>query len=119
MTDRTTASGQDRRVRIELLRLRASYQRLELQRSACQLAGELQPQAIVAQVRDGLGAAGLGWLGSGVKTLRRFPLLLSLASTLLSGARRRRMLLKMALVGGLVWLGRHAAEKPDPDDTGF
>ncbi|TAN31086.1 MAG: hypothetical protein EPN31_00435 [Castellaniella sp.] len=119
MTDRAVShvsSPQERRVRIELLRLRASYQRLELQRSACRLVAELQPRALAAQARDGLGALGLGWLGHSLEAVRRFPLLLSLASTLFSGTRRRPVLLKAALMGGLIWLGRHRSRKPDQDD---
>lgn len=103
-------------MRIELLRLRAGYQRLELQRSACRLAGELKPRALVAQVRDGLGSLGLGWLGHSLEALQRFPILLSLASTLLSGTRRRRVLLKAALIGGLIWLGRHRSSQSGQDD---
>lgn len=119
MTDRVVSrasSPQDRRVRIELLRLRADYQRLEFQRSACQLVREVQPRALVARVRDGLGSLGLGWLGHGLKTARRFPILLSLASTLFSGTHRRRVLLKAAVIGGLIWLGRHRSDPSDQDD---
>lgn len=122
MTDRAvsySSSPQERRVRIELLRLRAGYERLEFQRSACQLVHEVQPRALVARVGDGLGSLGLGWLGHSLKAMRRFPILLSLASTLFSGTRRRRVLLKAALIGGLIWLGRHRSDQsdqPDQDD---
>lgn len=119
MTDRAVSyasSPRDRRVRIELLRLRAGYQRLEFQRAACRLAGEFQPRALAAQVRDGLGAVGLGWLGHSLEAVRRFPVLLSLVSTLVSGRRRRQMLLKAALIGGLVWLGRRRSRPSDQDD---
>jgi hypothetical protein len=119
MTDRVVShvsSAPERRVRIELLRLRAGYQRLEFQRSACRVVAELQPRALAAQARDGLGALGLGWLGHGLEAVRRFPILLSLASALFSGTRRRRVLLKAALIGGLVWLGRHRSGTSDQDD---
>jgi len=107
----TKLSPQERRIRIELLRLRAAYQRVEMQRTARHIGDELQPRAIAAEAREGLKSMGLGWVSHGLRTLRRFPVLLSLASTLLSGARRRRMLLRAALAGGLFLLGKHQLEK--------
>lgn len=101
---RVTAA--DRRVRIELLRMRASYERLAVQRSACRLAGELQPESLMARVRDRLGAAGLGWLGGGLQTLRRYPMLLSVVASMVSTRRRRGLALKTALIASLVWLVR-------------
>lgn len=100
------ASRQDRRLRIELLRMRAGYERLALGQSACRLASSLQPQALVAQAGDRLRALGFGWLGTGVGALRRYPLLWSLLGSMVSSPLRRRIALKTALIAGLVWLGR-------------
>lgn len=101
-----TATAADRRMRIELLRMRAGYERLAVQRSACRLAGELRPESLVAHVRDRLGSAGLGWLGGGLQALRRYPVLLSILTSVVSNRRRRGIALKTALIAGLVWLGR-------------
>lgn len=98
---------QDRRVRIELLRMRAGYERLQLRQETCVLTRALRPGALLTQARDHLEAAGLGWLGRGLRLSRRFPVLLSLASTVWSVGARRRVLLKAALVAGLIWLARH------------
>jgi hypothetical protein len=100
-------SAADRRLRIELLRMRAGYERLAVRRSACQLAGELRPESLVAQARDRLGSAGLGWLGGGIQILRRYPALLSLLTSVVSNRQRRGIALKTALIAGLVWLGKH------------
>jgi hypothetical protein len=94
-------------LRIELLRMRAGYERLAVRRSACQLAGELRPESLVAQARDRLGSAGLGWLGGGIQILRRYPALLSLLTSVVSNRQRRGIALKTALIAGLVWLGKH------------
>ncbi|MDY0308871.1 MAG: hypothetical protein RBR29_03635 [Castellaniella sp.] len=99
-------SAADRRLRIELLRMRAGYERMAVRRSACQLVDELRPESLVAQVRDRLGSAGLGWLGSGIQILRRYPVLLSVLTSVVSNRQRRGMALKTALIAGLVWLGR-------------
>ena len=100
------ARAADRRMRIELLRMRADYERLALRRSACQLAGELRPEALAAQARDRLGSIGLGWLGSGMQALRRYPVLLSLLTSVAGNRARRGIALKTALIAGLVWLGK-------------
>lgn len=105
--DRAASStAADRRMRIELLRMRAGYERLAVRRSACQLAGELRPEALAAQARDRLGSFGLGWLGGGLQALRRYPVLLSLLTSVVSNRQRRGIALKTVLIAGLVWLGK-------------
>ena len=100
------ATVADRRMRIELLRMRADYERLAVQRSACQLAGELRPEAFAAQVRDRLGAAGLGWLGTGLQFVRRYPVLLSVLTSVVSKRGHRGMALKTAVIAALIWWKR-------------
>jgi hypothetical protein len=97
---------QDRRLRIELLRLQAGYQRLAVRQSACRLAGAVQPEALAARAGDHLRAVGLGWLGTGLGILRRYPMMGSLLGSVLSSGGRRRLALKTALLAGLLWLGR-------------
>ena len=106
-------SAADRRLRIELLRMRAGYERLAVRRSACQLAGELRPESLVAQARDRLGSAGLGWLGGGIQILRRYPALLSLLTSVVSNRQRRGIALKTALIAGLVWLSKRRNRDAD------
>jgi hypothetical protein len=98
----------ERRLRIEVLRMRAEYERLSLTQSACALVGELRPQALADRFRDRLGAAGLGWMGGSLQLLRRSPLLMSLLTALVSDPGRRRIVLKSVLIAGLVWLGKRA-----------
>ncbi|MGB6009466.1 hypothetical protein [Castellaniella sp.] len=106
---------QDRRLRIELLRLQAGYQRLAVRQSACRLAGAVRPDVLAAQAGDHLRAAGLGWLGVGLRLLRRYPLMGSLLGSVLGTGSRRRVALKTALITGLVWLARRAsADSPKP-----
>jgi len=100
------STAADRRLRIELLRMRAGYERMAVRRGACRLAGELRPESLVAQARDRLGSVGLGWLGGGLQALRRYPVLLSLLTSVVSNRRRRGIALKTALIAGLVWLGK-------------
>ncbi|HET8597678.1 MAG TPA: hypothetical protein VFM22_07955 [Castellaniella sp.] len=99
-------TAQQRRLRIELLRVQAGYERLALRRDACRLAGALQPQALVGQVSDHLRSTGLGWLGMGLRALRRYPLMGSLLGSVLGTGGGRRVALKTALIAGLVWLGK-------------
>ncbi len=106
-------SAADRRLRIELLRMRAGYERMAVRRSACQLAGELRPETLVAQARDRLGSVGLGWLGGGIQILRRYPVLLSLLTSVVSNRQRRGIALKTALIAGLVWLGKRRNRDTD------
>lgn len=118
MTVPTPSAGsrQDRRLRIELLRMRAGYERLALGQSACRLADSLRPRALATQAGDWLRDMGFGWLGAGLGSLRRYPLILSLLGSLVSNSRRRRIALKTALIAGLVWLGRR--HRRDADTQG-
>ena len=105
---RPKVAPSDRRLRIELLRMQAEYERLAVTQSACALIHELSPQALSDRVRDRLGAAGLGWMGSSLQLLRRSPMLMSLLTALVSDPGRRRVVLKSVLIAGLVWLGKRA-----------
>ncbi len=110
---RSAVSTQDRRLRIELLRMRAGYERLALGQSACRLAGSLQPRMLVDQAGGWLRDMGFGWLSLGLGSLRRYPLILSLLGSLVSNPRRRRIALKTALIAGLVWLGKRHRRDTD------
>ncbi len=104
-------SHKDRHVRMQLLVMRASYERLDLQNSLGGLARQLQPGALLAQARSSLlDSRGLGWLGATLQAARRYPTVLSIAATLLATPTRRRLALKFGLIGGLVWLGLRAKQ---------
>ncbi|CAM5787800.1 hypothetical protein CCAE64S_02047 [Castellaniella caeni] len=105
----------DRRLMIELLRLRADYERAALCRSVCHLAGQLRPQALASQATEQLRATGLGWVGLGWRAVRRYPMLWSLASSLVLKPGRRGLAAKAALAVGLVWLLRRQNTPPSDD----
>lgn len=108
-TPNSTPAVQDRRLRIELLRMRASYERMAIGQSACRVADDLHPRALLAGLRDRWGAGRLSWLDTGARALRRYPVLFSLLSSVVFNPRRRRIALKIALISGLVWLGKRAS----------
>lgn len=93
----------DRRARIEVLRTRARYERLMLRRAACEALDSLQPESLAAQASAGLRAAGMGWLGTAIRTMRRYPMMLSLASSALSGMRRGNPYVRVGVVALLAW----------------
>ena len=95
--------SEDRRLRIELLRARAGYERLALRRSACELIESLRPDALVSQASLGLRASGLRWLVSVAGLARRYPILLSAGSALLSGARRGNPYVRAGLGALVLW----------------
>lgn len=93
----------ERQVRIELLRTRAEYERLALRRSACAALEGVSPAALISQAGSGLRASGLNWLIAGWRLVRRYPLILSTASTLLSGARRGNPYVRVGMGALLAW----------------
>ncbi|MDN5842962.1 MAG: hypothetical protein L0H54_05875 [Alcaligenaceae bacterium] len=94
---------EDRRLRIELLRTRAGYERLALRRSACELIGAVQPEALVSQAGLGLRASGLRWVVSVLGLARRYPIMLSAGSALISGARKSNPYVRAGVAGLLIW----------------
>src|SRR5690606_26332292 len=80
-------TGTDRRARIELLRARALVERMMLRRAACDALEGLRPESLAADASAGLRAAGMGWLAAAIRAVRRYPLVLSLASSAISGVR--------------------------------
>lgn len=99
----------ERQLQIELLHTRAEYERLAVRRNACAALGAVRPENLVSEAGAGLRASGLGWLASGWHLVRRYPMVLSAASTLLSGARRSHPYVRLGLGALVVWrlLRRH------------
>lgn len=116
MNSSTLSDSRQRDLQIEILRLRADYQRLAWKRSACQVVGNLQPAALIDQARDHFGSTGLGWMRTGLGLLRRYPMVLSLLGSVAGGTpSRRRLAFKAVLIAGLVWLGKRKSPPDVPD----
>lgn len=115
MNSRSSPSRGQRDLQIEILRLRAQYQRQAWERTACQAAGSLQPAKLLSSTRDQLGATGLGWLGSALGLLRRYPVLLSVLGSVAGTPSRRRFAIRAALIAGLVWLGKRGTAESSQD----
>ena len=81
----------ERALRIELVRARAALERQRLARSASNLAESLTPAALVKSILPTSFSRNRpsDWLLQGVGIMRRYPLLASSASTLLSGVGKR------------------------------
>lgn len=88
-------SRTDRAVRIELARSRAALERRNLQRHVAELTNDLQPRALVSSLLPAAGRSTSGILLNLLQLTRRYPLLLSGATTLLSAAGRRRRWLRL------------------------
>lgn len=83
MTHKESMSAQERAIRIELLRARAALERQALSQQIHALGGELSPGNLLRNVAPSGRSVG-GLLTSALTLTRRYPLLLSGASTLLS-----------------------------------
>lgn len=105
-------ASEDRRLRIELLRTRAEYERLAFRRSACRLIESVQPGALVSQAGIGLRVSGLRWVVSALSLARRYPILLSTGSALLSGVRRGNPYVRAGLGALMLWRLLSRARRP-------
>ncbi len=104
-------AGDDRRARIELLRARAQYERLLLRRAACDALEGLRPGALASGASAGLRAVGMGWVAAGLRAARRYPLLLSLASSAVSGVRHGNPYARLGMIALLAWRVLRARRK--------
>ncbi|NYT67736.1 hypothetical protein [Pusillimonas noertemannii] len=110
-----------REVKIELLRARAAIERQTLQNSLRHVGQDLQPGALL---RSFLPASvsrkrPTDWLFQGLGLLRRYPFIVSTASTLLSGVRKRNRLLRLGAGLLLSWqVARNMGGRDDRGGTG-
>ena len=107
-----------RDVRKDMLRARAQVERHALARSTQRLAGELSPGALVRSlVPSRLSSKQPSdWLLDGVGLLRRYPYLVSAASTVFSGLHRRRRLWRIGaslLLGWALARGNRGKNRSD------
>lgn len=93
----------ERQLQIELLHTRAEYERLAVRRNACAFLSSVSPDALISQAGEGLRASGLSWLTSGWRLVRRYPMILSAASTLFSGAKRSNPYVRVGVGALLAW----------------
>lgn len=98
------ASPKDRALQIELLRTRAALERQSLQRGARQLGNDLSPGSLAQNLLPGLSSRSVAGWGLQLLTLsRRYPFLLSAASTGLSLIGRRGRWVKLLAGAALGW----------------
>ncbi|MBB5215159.1 hypothetical protein [Parapusillimonas granuli] len=94
-------TAKDRALKIELARARAALERQSLVRSARDVGAELRPRALLRSVLPSSGGGTVShWLAQAVSLTRRYPLLTSGVTAVLSGRGKRRRLLRIA--GGLL-----------------
>lgn len=112
MSARSRRSQQE--LRIELLRARAALERQALRRHVKEVGASLRPAALLQAALPRLfRRGGAGWLAEGLLLTRRYPLLLSVISALLTSRRRSRNWLRLCagLLLGLQALRVRGREK--------
>lgn len=94
MSKHRLSEAQLRDIRKEMLRARAQVERHDLGRRSRRLGEELTPGALLRSVVPSgfTSKRPTDWLLEGASVVRRYPYLLSAASTVFSGLRRRRRL---------------------------
>src|SRR3546814_5917573 len=99
------SAGKLREVRIELLRARAAIQRQALGNSVRNLGHDLTPSALLKSVLPGSGGrkGPTDWLAEGIGLIKRYPFIVSTASALFSGVRKRHRLVRLGAGLRLNW----------------
>lgn len=98
--------NRDRALRIELLRARAVIERQSMIQNAQQLGESLTPRGLMESFLPGGGkrSSPSDLLMKGYRLTRRYPMVLSLGSALLTATARRRMRwLKLAAGAVVAW----------------
>lgn len=100
-----THTARERAARIELLRARAAIERQSLAHGVQHLGDALTPGALISSVLPrSAGRSSVGLLMQAFSLTRRYPMVLSLASALLSAPVRRRLRwLKLAAGAVAAW----------------
>lgn len=94
-----------REVRIELLRSRAALERQSLGNSLRHLGQDLKPSALLRSLLPASMSRKrpTDWLFQGLGLMKRYPFIVSTASALLSGVRKRHRLLRIGAGLLLSW----------------
>ncbi len=120
MTQDNRNSARERAVRIELARARAALERQAIARDARVLAASLRPGALAHSAFPRLSSRSPSqWLLEAITLTRRYPLLASSASALLSGLGKGKGKRRWWRIGAgllLSWqLARNMSHKHDAD----
>lgn len=118
MADKPSAAKL-REVKIELLRARAAIERQTLGSSVRHLAQDIKPSSLLRSLLPASFSRKrpTDWVFQGLSLMRRYPFIVSTASALLSGVRKRHRLLRLGAGLLLSWqvarnMGGH--DKADP-----
>ncbi|MFT0851609.1 hypothetical protein VRY85_12615 [Achromobacter sp. F4_2707] len=106
--------SQERALRIELLRARAALERQSLALGVQHLGRSLTPRGLLASFLPGDTSrkSPADYLLQALRLTRRYPLVLSLGSSLLSGvARRKSRWWKLAAAAVVAWQVSRAVKK--------
>lgn len=110
-------TGKDREIQIELVRVRAALERDNLRRGVSDLGHSLRPSALMhAAFPRASSRSASDWVFQAVRLIRRYPLLASGASTLLSGIGKRGRWWKLAAGALVSWQVARSMGKPRYDD---
>ncbi|WP_228255760.1 hypothetical protein [Pollutimonas thiosulfatoxidans] len=103
----------ERALRIELVRARAALERQTMARSTHELVGSLHPRALLrGMMPKGSGLSMTDWIFKVLTLARRYPLLTSSVSAVVTGAARRKNWWRIGIGLLLSWqLARHASRK--------
>ncbi|UHL62579.1 hypothetical protein LSG25_10765 [Paralcaligenes sp. KSB-10] len=112
MNARAQRSQQE--LRIEMLRARAALERQALRRHAREVGESLKPASLLHGILPAVSNKSVNWLLQGLTLTRRYPLLLTGVSALLSGRRRGRNWLRL---GAGVLLGWQVVRSMMPADS--
>jgi hypothetical protein len=114
---KTSPSGKDREIQIELVRVRAALERDNLTRSVTGLGQSLRPGALMHSAFPRASSRSLSdWAFQAVRLARRYPLLASSASTLLTGVGKRGRWWKLAAGALISWQVVRTMGRPRYDD---
>lgn len=84
-------SPKERELRIEMVRARAAIERQSMARSVSELGNSLQPRAIVRSLFPKVSSrSATDWIFHALTLTRRYPLLASSVSAVLSGVGKRK-----------------------------
>jgi hypothetical protein len=112
---KTPSNATDRTVRIELLKARAALERQSIARNVRILSHDIHPASIMRNLFPRLASRSpAGWLMQGLSATRRYPLVTSSLSALLSGATKRKRWLRIGAGLLLTWQVARSLNKNEP-----
>ena len=103
----------DRALRIEMLRARAALERQAIRRSVTDLGNDLSPSGLAGSLLPDFNSRSVvSGIGKLFALTRRYPLITSAASTLLSGFGRKGRWWRVAAAVAASWyVGQHVSRR--------